>query len=351
MHVVLCLDKYTISGGPAAFAMKFVDECKRRDISYSFYDDYKQPWKQHEDCVVLCLGSVSNEPSLGKNVTKRDLLLRFKDAGIKIVLRLGAAWFWSDFPYEQFNLSIADTVDLADGVVFQSVFSYHTYLRFISHTPRGMLSDKPVKIIYNGSDTTVFYMDETNPIECRDNAICCCSYDWSPTKGLRNMINGVNNLLKNDEITLHIIGEKRVGECVKGFFEKTMKNIVLHGFLPPQCIDIVYNKCRAMLHLAYLDACPNAVIDAVTVGLPVICGSEGGTHEVAGVNKVVLPTKQFEFKGMPQAEIPTIDPDLIEEAVVEVLKSSPLVDNMPLNPVSSFTNCFESYLNFFGSLR
>jgi glycosyltransferase involved in cell wall biosynthesis len=43
-----------------------------------------------------------------------------------------------------------------------------------------------------------------------------------------------------------------------------------------------------MFHLAWLDHCPNTVVESLSVGTPVICSEDGGTSEIVGSYGLVL---------------------------------------------------------------
>jgi glycosyltransferase involved in cell wall biosynthesis len=42
----------------------------------------------------------------------------------------------------------------------------------------------------------------------------------------------------------------------------------------------LYDASSTFLHLAYLDHCPNVVVDAQAHGCHVVCSSTGGTQEI-----------------------------------------------------------------------
>ena len=46
----------------------------------------------------------------------------------------------------------------------------------------------------------------------------------------------------------------------------------------------IYQKHEVYINLKYLDPCPNAVIEALSCGLPVIYSNSGGTPELVGNN-------------------------------------------------------------------
>ena len=50
-----------------------------------------------------------------------------------------------------------------------------------------------------------------------------------------------------------------------------------------------------LVHARLGDGCPNAVVEAMACGLPVVCGSWGGTAELVGDAGVVVPTGAWEY--------------------------------------------------------
>ena len=62
------------------------------------------------------------------------------------------------------------------------------------------------------------------------------------------------------------------------------------------CME-VYSIADWMIHLAWLDHCPNVIVEAISQSCPVICSSEGGTKELVGVsNGFVIPdTDPYDF--------------------------------------------------------
>ena len=45
----------------------------------------------------------------------------------------------------------------------------------------------------------------------------------------------------------------------------------------------------AMIHLAWLDHCPNVVVEALSQKCPVICTDSGGTKEIVGQSGLIIP--------------------------------------------------------------
>ena len=59
----------------------------------------------------------------------------------------------------------------------------------------------------------------------------------------------------------------------------------IHG---KSMIEHVYKRSEKFIHLAYLDHCPNVVVDAQASGCEVVCSSTGGTKEIVHRGKIIV---------------------------------------------------------------
>jgi len=48
--------------------------------------------------------------------------------------------------------------------------------------------------------------------------------------------------------------------------------------------------------LAWLDHCPNVVVDAQGAGCKIVCSSTGGTKEVAGTDAIILEEEPWDYQ-------------------------------------------------------
>ena len=110
-----------------------------------------------------------------------------------------------------------------------------------------------------------------------------------------------------------------------------------------QCLEI-YRHCDWMIHLAWLDHCPNVVVEALSQNCPIICSSSGGTKEIVGSNGFIVPElKKYNFELLDydnpfEIDIPKLN-----------LSKEILVDNshICINKISSlYHNEFKKVLNF-----
>jgi glycosyltransferase involved in cell wall biosynthesis len=91
-------------------------------------------------------------------------------------------------------------------------------------------------------------------------------------------------------------------------------------------------KATTFIHLAYLDHCPNVVVDAQAAGCKVVCSSTGGTPEIIE-NGIIVHEEAWDFKPCRLYEPPVLKFNNIVE----------VTDPKDRNIV----NCSERYYNIF----
>jgi len=211
-----------------------------------------------------------------------------------IYQRLDGIYFNSAQDFERMNESIKKTYDLAKGVVFQSEFNKElTFKYFGAHDN--------YKVIHNGADLE--FINEIRPLR---NAILehfddvwCCASSWRPHKRLRE---NIEYFLQNsgDNDCLIVAGE------LSEEFPVKHDRVFYVGNLDIQTLYSLYKKSKYFIHLAYLDHCPNVVVDAVACGCHVICSSAGGTQEIA-IGGTVIEEDEWDFSPTRLYEPPKID--------------------------------------------
>ena len=92
----------------------------------------------------------------------------------------------------------------------------------------------------------------------------------------------------------------------------------------------LYKRSSTFVHLAYLDHCPNVVVDAQAAGCNIVCSSSGGTKEVVDKGFVVVE-EEWDYKPIPLYKPPTMD-------FTQTVK-------IKSNKESSFEKCVRDYYN------
>ena len=109
----------------------------------------------------------------------------------------------------------------------------------------------------------------------------------------------------------------------------------IHYFGPLNQKELIklYKSSDYFMHLAWLDHCPNVVVDARASGCKIICSSTGGTKEIAGKDAIVIEEDEWDF-------VP------FECNVSSVLDFSRKIENI-YNKDSSMDFVSDRYLEFF----
>ena len=84
------------------------------------------------------------------------------------------------------------------------------------------------------------------------------------------------------------------------------KRIFLMGDLDYISLLSLYRRSRKFIHLAYLDHCPNVVVDAQSAGCHIVCSSSGGTNEIVHTGTVILE-EAWDFSPIKLYSPPPID--------------------------------------------
>ena len=195
--------------------------------------------------------------------------------------RLDGIYFNSEQDFERMNGPIKQTYAESKGVIFQSEFNKElTFKYFGKHNN--------YKVIHNGADLE--YIDTVGPLETsaidKYEKVWCCASSWRPHKRLN----------ENIKYFLEHSSEKECLVVAGNVTEKTPHSRIYYtGDLNIMTLTSLYKRSDYFLHLAYLDHCPNVVVDAAACGCHVICSSSGGTKEVAQ-NATVIQEEVWDFK-------------------------------------------------------
>ena len=242
-----------------------------------------------------------------------------------MVLRLDGIWFNSDQDYNRQNAPIKFSYQNADAVVFQSHFNKKlTESWFGKH--------KNFHVIHNAADLNLIKAANSNYWDKKfgkDTEVWSCASSWRPHKRLNENIRYFLEFAPKDSI-FAIAGALGMDDAKN---IPADKRIVLLGDLDYMSLLSLYKRSSTFVHLAYLDHCPNVVVDAQAAGCKIICSSSGGTNEIVS-NGIIIHEKQWDFKPIRLYNPPEID-------FSERFRKKD--DKEGSNP--SITKCSESYFS------
>ena len=234
------------------------------------------------------------------NEMKPDICLAFiesrNNTNVPLVQRLDGIYFNANFNCEMMNSNIKKTYEKANGVVFQTKFNKDLVFNWFGEHSN-------YKIINNGYDKlslNTFKRNKELEIQFSQyDTVWSCAASWHSYKRLEDNINYfLENAGPNDCL---IVAGSNPDYSVEH------NNIFYLGNLDIDDLLTVYSLSTYFIHLAYLDHCPNVVIDAAASGCHIICSSSGGTKEIAGANCTILKEEPWDFSFIEEKNPPKLD--------------------------------------------
>jgi len=207
--------------------------------------------------------------------------------GAPMFQRVDGIYFNTHFGRNKYllqNSNIKRIYDMASGIIFQSEFSKKLTTKYFGEHPN-------TTIIHNGADTDM--IAATNPIintvlDSYENVWSCAAH-WRPHKRLSENVRYFAEH-SGEKDCLVVAGKYDGNEPC--FSHSRVFNV---GQLPSQALIALYKRSKYFLHLAWLDSCPNVVVDARASGCKVVCSSAGGTKEVAGPDAIVIEEEEWDM--------------------------------------------------------
>jgi glycosyltransferase involved in cell wall biosynthesis len=258
----------TSNSGPNTFGQKLFRTMKEMEVEFNSFKD--------PDATLAFIQSIKT-PETGP-----------------LFQRLDGIYFNIDQDYNTLNRPILETYKRSNGVIFQSNFNKRLITKFFGEHENSV-------VIHNGSEIDLIDKIPQNVANISDkyDNIWCCAAHWRP--------------------------HKRLNSNIQYFLEKAGKNDIL--FVAGSTSDQVYNDPRIkyvgnikyetlltilkssdyFLHLAWLDHCPNVVVDARASGCRIICTSSGGTKEIAGKNAIIIKEQEWTLEPVKLYEPPKLD--------------------------------------------
>jgi len=205
------------------------------------------------------------------------------------ITRLDGIYFNTEQRYQDLNRLIKKTYDASDAVIFQSSFNRKLIEKWFGRHKNG-------HVIHNGPSTREIKLIPSLDLKSMTNGADAwfCASSWRPHKRLRENIRYFLEFSPADSILIIAgkgISKDEFSDLVKG----NESRIFYVGHLDRNMLIGLGNACSTFIHLAYLDHCPNVVVDARASDCKIICSSTGGTCEIAGRDAVVVEEDEWDF--------------------------------------------------------
>jgi len=168
------------------------------------------------------------------------------------------------------NDRVAKCIKKADATIWQS-----PYCKKMGHA---ILKAKPRReyVIFNGANPD-HYKEKIELKTDRPNIIMSANWKVKPHKRLKEMC-----AIAADYQKAHFWVAGRVD--MKNI--PTAKNITFLGHLEESTLQKYIASCDIMFNLAFIDWCPNAVVECLVAGLPVVYAAGTGLEDLVGESGV-----------------------------------------------------------------
>lgn len=253
------------------------------------------------------------------------------------VLRVDGVHFSSGEGKMHRNNNLRKCIKIADGVIYQSAFSKKFCERIMK------VEAKRSVIINNGVDPSDY---DVVPYPKTSDKIVIVSARYASDDRKQKRMKDIA------KIALHYVSEhKDVTFWFCGKYKGVPpkhERIKFFGNVPEAKLCRMLKAADVMLHLAWYDWCPNAVVESLVAGTPVICTNQGGTKELVRERGIVLPTdKPIRPEVVKSYNPPRFNYDLVYDALDKILVERPAV-NAPDLHISEIA---KQYLSFFRELQ
>ena len=296
------IDKTFGANGPTIFGLRLKNQLEKD--GFLFKED-----SNNRICIIR-----GDKKEGANNILRLDGL--YLDAGGK------------EGKSEVMNRPIFKSYRRFNKIVFQSDFSKKCYEEFT-----GIKKDN--SIIYNGAPDDFF--KEVDPAVRPEgfDKVVIASSKWRRHKRIQECINAFKDKRLKD-VALVILG---------GYKNLNIPNVfslprITHSNLPKY-----YQMADAMIHLAWLDWCPNTVVEGLASKLPVLCSHNGGTKELVNNDGVIIQLEE-DYKVGEQVHLyrpPKVDTNIIVEGVLKILNMPKIQEREDLK----ISNTSLQYSNLF----
>ena len=180
------------------------------------------------------------------------------------------------------NAHTAKNINTDAATIWQSEFC-----KRMGHAIWGV-KPKSEYVIFNGADPADYL-----PRTPKKEVVLSAHWKRRPHKRLKEMYDiAVAYTAQHPDVVFHVYGN-----VLDAF--PAHENILFHGRVGPDKLKEAFSTAGCMLNICYADWCPNAVVEALVAGVPVICTANQGVSEIVKDSGIIvdidepIPQKHF----------------------------------------------------------
>lgn len=244
------------------------------------------------------------------------------------ILRLDGLIINKAQDYRSINGKIVDAIDDSDAIIYQNEFCQLAYEKFLG------VKKKPYRCILNGADPNEFHRRQPG-------GYILANCKWRPHKRLQSIIRSfliaVEMGLKGD---LMVTGSSDISV--------EHPRIKYLGWKNKDGIAELLSKATCSMHLSWVDWCPNAMVESIVAGCPVVYSNSGGHKYVAGSTGWEIKDTEWDFSPCDYYNPPEIDCEEVAKCMImsENQETALNSDHLHISKIANkYIDFFESLLN------
>jgi glycosyltransferase involved in cell wall biosynthesis len=243
--------------------------------------------------------------------------------------RLDGVYFTGSNQHEKTNSSILNSMKIADGIIYQSNYCKKMACKILNFKDE----KKPSSVIFNGCNPSEFDID---PVVL-DKPYLLAMCKWRRHKRLAESISGFEK--SNIDAKMVVAGPADA--------HSNNPNIIFIGDVCRSTLARYVAGCFATIHLAWIDWCPNSVVESLVAGKQVVHTNSGGTSEIVNGRGYIIEDEIWNGEKANPKEPPYLNPDKVASAIyksfINPIKNFDISDLLISKTVDSYVN-FAKYL-------
>lgn len=266
---------------------------------------------------------IIRDPGRSHDIALHISKIKIPTASKKNIIRIDGCIMDITKNYKKANKAFKKAFKQADGVIYQTNFCKEACNRFIG---------KPVcdtDVIFNGAD--IHCADNISPANKENSNVFITASRWRPQKRLKDIVETFLLADMNDSI-LYVAGDLSKSGTTSKWRNKHLDisgRVKYLGVLSQERLLSYLKISDAFIHLSWIDWCPNAVVEAISVGVPVICNNVGGTQELVRPSGGIVCDidKPYNLKPCDLYSPPAFNRDIVISAMDKACYDDIIIDN------------------------
>ena len=294
----------------------------------------------HDEFIKMGI-RVILKPSEKSDIALHVTKMKYKTNSKKNIVRFNGVYHDKKIDYKYFNSQIRTHADKADALIFQSKFGQQMFEKYI-----GKYKNKPRTVIFNGSTT----QDNAKTIQSKFKYNFLAFSRWRPHKRLKATI---KSFLASDmsDSCLWIAGDLKESGLKRSKIKKYFQvpRVQYLGILNGKSLGRYIASSNAIIHICWLDWCPNSVVESICAGKTVICNNVGGTQEIVRPSGGIVCDidEPYDLEPINLLKPPRINTHIVADSIVKSANDLSMIksDHVDINNIAKeYKSFFEKVL-------